>query len=84
MAIIYTYPIKATPIDTDLVLITDSESEDPADATKQVSIASIKGAGSGPGSGTQYTLPMWGTISTLADSMVKQNAAASELTLIRC
>ena len=81
MAIIYTYPIKATPIDTDLVLITDSESEDPADATKQVSIASIKGAGSGPGSGTQYTLPMWGTISTLADSMVKQNAAASELTL---
>jgi len=81
MAIIYTYPIKATPIDTDLVLITDSESEDPADATKQVSIASIKGAGNGPGSGTQYTLPMWGTISTLADSMVKQNAAASELTL---
>jgi hypothetical protein len=81
MAIIYTYPIKATPIDTDLVLITDSESEDPADATKQVSIASIKGAGSGPGSGTQYTLPMWGTISTLADSMVKQNAAANELTL---
>jgi hypothetical protein len=81
MAIIYTYPIKATPIDTDLVLITDSESEEPADATKQVSIASIKGAGSGPGSGTQYTLPMWGTISTLADSMVKQNAAASELTL---
>jgi len=42
MAIIYTYPIKATPILADTVIITDTESEDPENRTKQTSIASIK------------------------------------------
>ena len=42
MAIIFTYPTKATPALTDTVVITDSESEDPEDRTKQISIASIK------------------------------------------
>jgi len=42
MAIIYTYPIKATPILADTVIITDTESEDPENRTKLASIASIK------------------------------------------
>jgi len=42
MAIIFTYPTKATPALADTVVITDSESEDPEDRTKQISIASIK------------------------------------------
>ena len=42
MAIIFTYPTKATPALTDTVIITDSESQDPEDRTKQASIASIK------------------------------------------
>jgi len=42
MAIIFTYPTKVTPALADTVVITDSESEDPEDRTKQISIASIK------------------------------------------
>lgn len=44
MAIIYTYPVKSNPVDADLVLISDSESTNPQDRTKQVTVASIKGA----------------------------------------
>ena len=47
MAIIYTYPTKATPADADLILISDSGSEDPVNQTKQVTVASIKGLTSG-------------------------------------
>ena len=47
MAIIYTYPTKATPADADLILISDSESDDPVNQTKQVTVASIKGLTSG-------------------------------------
>ena len=39
MAIIYTYPVKTTPVDADLVLISDSED---SNNTKQVTISSIK------------------------------------------
>ena len=42
MAIIYSYPTKTTPVGTDMVLISDSESTNPANQTKQASIASIK------------------------------------------
>jgi len=42
MAIIFTYPTKVTPTLADTIVITDSESEDPEDRTKQISIASIK------------------------------------------
>ena len=41
MAIIYTYPIKANPVDGDLVLISDSAD---GNNTKQVSVSSIRGA----------------------------------------
>ena len=41
MAIIYTYPVKASPVDADLVLISDSAD---SNNTKQVKISSIRGA----------------------------------------
>ena len=41
MAIIYTYPVKASPVDGDLVLISDSAD---SNNTKQVKISSIRGA----------------------------------------
>jgi len=44
MAIIYTYPTKATPVDADLILISDSAD---SNKTKQVTVASIKGLTSG-------------------------------------
>ena len=39
MAIIYTYPTKTTPVDADLILISDSAD---SNKTKQVTVASIK------------------------------------------
>ena len=44
MAIIYTYPVKTTPVDADLVLISDSADNN---NTKQVTISSIKGLTAG-------------------------------------
>jgi len=44
MAIIYTYPTKATPANDDLILISDSAD---SNKTKQVTVASIKGLTSG-------------------------------------
>jgi hypothetical protein len=41
MAIIYTYPVKATPVDADLVLISDSAD---SNKTKQVKVSSMRGA----------------------------------------
>ena len=38
-------------------------------------------ASENPGTGTQYTLPVWDTTSTLDDSMVSQNAGGTELTV---
>ena len=42
MAIIYTYPTKATPVLADLVLITDTESTNPSNQTKTITLSSIK------------------------------------------
>ena len=42
------------------------------------------GGGSGPGTGTQYNLPIWSTTSTLGDSLITQNnvgGSATELTI---
>ena len=41
MAIIYTYPVKVSPVDDDLVLISDSADKN---NTKQVKISSMRGA----------------------------------------
>ena len=37
------------------------------------------GGGSGPGTGTQYNLPIWSTTSTLGDSLITQNALGTVL-----
>ena len=42
-------------------------------------IATPTGGGSGPGTGTQYNLPIWSTTSTLGDSLITQNAGATVL-----
>jgi len=44
MAIIYTYPTKTTPVDNDLILISDSAD---SNKTKQITVASIKGQTAG-------------------------------------
>lgn len=44
MAIIYTYPTKATPVLADLVLITDTESTNPSNQTKTATINSLRDA----------------------------------------
>lgn len=58
MAIIYTYPVKATPNDNDLILISDSED---SNKTKQVKISTLPG-GSGSGvSAVTAVLPLAST-----------------------
>ncbi len=58
MAIIYTYPIKTTPSDNDLILISDSED---SNKTKQVKISTLPG-GSGSGvSSVTAVLPLAST-----------------------
>ncbi len=42
MPIIYSYPVKTTPALVDTMIITDSETEDPEDVTKTVTIGSLK------------------------------------------
>jgi len=135
MAIIYTYPTKATLALTDTVLISDSAD---SNKTKNATITSIKdaidvvdsitatlpleatpstgavtissraygggdttgfvpsggtagnyldGAGNwstpagtgGPGTGTEDTVPIWSTTSTLGDSLITQNALGTVL-----
>ena len=39
------------------------------------------GGGSGPGTGTQYNLPIWSTTSTLGDSLITQNALGTVLSV---
>ena len=34
-----------------------------------------------PGTGTQYTLPVWSTTTSLGDSMVSQNSGGTALTV---
>lgn len=43
--------------------------------------AAAAGGGSGPGTGTQYNLPIWATTSTLGDSLVTQNAGGTVLSV---
>ena len=61
MAIIYTYPTKATPNANDLILISDSQD---SNKTKQVTIASLPG---GSGSGVSSVTSANAAI-TVADS----------------
>jgi len=43
--------------------------------------AAAAGGGSGPGTGTQYSLPIWSTTSTLGDSLITQNSVADEVNI---
>ena len=60
MAIIYTYPVKTTPVDADLVLISDSADNN---NTKQVTISSIKSLTAGVTS-VAATLPLVASAAT--------------------
>ena len=40
------------------------------------------GGGSGPGTGTQYNLPIWSTTSTLGDSLITQNNVGGSATAL--
>ena len=44
-------------------------------------IATPTGGSGGPGTGTQYTLPIWSTTSTLGDSLITQDSDSSPTTL---
>ncbi len=43
--------------------------------------AAAAGGGSGPGTGTQYNLPIWSTTSTLGDSLITQDSGSTALTI---
>ena len=89
MAIIYTYPVKTTPVDADLVLISDSED---SNNTKQVTVSSIKGLTAGVTS-VAATLPLVASAATgdttlslsglsalgTAGQVIKVNSGASAL-----
>jgi len=69
MAIIYSYPSKPTPSLSDQVLITDSASSDPENATRNTTIGEVL---SQKGTGTAGTIPKWSSDgSTLTDSIIK-------------
>jgi len=63
MAIIYTYPVKATPVGDDLILISDSAD---SNKTKQIKVSSL------PSSGAGITLTTTGTsgVATLTGSVL--------------
>jgi len=44
-------------------------------------IATPTGGSGGPGTGTQYTIPLWATTSTLGDSLITQDSDSSPTTL---
>jgi hypothetical protein len=48
-------------------------------AVSNVPTWALNPGGSGPGTGTQYNLPIWSTTSTLGDSLITQNAGATVL-----
>jgi hypothetical protein len=86
MAIIYSYPTKTTPVAADMVLITDSESTNPANQTKQVSIASLTALGTGVSTvsgGTTGITPATATAGaiTLAGTLVSANGGTNQSTV---
>ena len=71
MAIIFTYPTKVTPSSADTIIITDSESEDPENRTKQASLGNLRLAiGAVGGTGTTGTIPVFTGATTLGDSTI--------------
>ena len=62
MAIIYTYPVKTTPVINDLLLISDSEDDN---NTKKITVGSLPGQASGGGAVTSLTTTGTSGVSTL-------------------
>jgi hypothetical protein len=70
MAIIYTYPVKANPVDNDLILISDSAD---SNKTKQIKLSSISGitltttgtSGEATLNGTALNIPNYSTAPSL-------------------
>ena len=79
MAILYTYPVKTTPANNDLILISDSADDN---KTKQVKVSSLPG-GSSSGvtqiiAGTNVTIdPVGGTGSVTINSSGGSTSPAS-------
>ena len=67
MAIIYSYPPKPSPSLSDQVLITDSESDDPNNATRNTTVGEILAQ---KGTGTAGTIPKWLNSNILTDSFI--------------
>ena len=83
MAIIYSYPTKTTPVGADMVLITDSESTDPSNQTKQISVTSLTALGTGVSTvsgGTTGITPAAATAGaiTLAGTLVAANGGTNQ------
>jgi hypothetical protein len=77
MAIIYSYPSKPTPSLSDQVLITDSASSDPENATRNTTIGEVLDQ---KGTGTAGTIPKWSSDgSTLTDSIIKDQGGVDVL-----
>ena len=84
MAIIYSYPTKTTPVGADMVLITDSESTDPSNQTKQISVTSLTALGTGVSTvsgGTTGLTPAAATAGaiTLAGTLVAANGGTGNV-----
>jgi len=88
MAIIYSYPLKTTPLGKDLLVLTDSAVES-RNATKSLTIDDLASyiVGNYPGSpinglGTFNTIPLWTPDGkTLGDSIITQAASGQGVTI---
>ena len=75
MAIIYTYPVKATPVDNDLILISDSAD---GNKTKQVKVSSLPG-GSSAGVSSFNTLT--GAVTITAGSNITFTTVGNDISI---
>ena len=77
MAIIYVYPLKAIPSVEDLIVITDSTSTNPQEATKNISIASL---GTLIDTNTTYDLT---SIQNASDSDIKLTGSDATVDIVK-
>ena len=82
MAIIYTYPTGIVYGDDRLIV---SEMDDQGNPTKNITVAALATfiTGTGTGTGTTNTIPLWadGPSGLLGDSLLVQDAGATQVTL---
>ena len=75
MSIIYSYPIKGTPADDDLILISDSASS-PQFATKQIKVSSLPG---GSASGVSSFNTLTGAVTITGGTNVTLNTVGNNI-----